>query len=387
LIEAGDIIAADGRLCEAIALQVAEAALTGESLPIQKQLAPISSPVGVGDRTNMVFRGTVATYGRGNAIVTATGMQTEMGKIAGLLQRTPHEETPLQKQLDQTGKLLGMIVLVIAVIVVTTTLVKEGITEFGAVIDVLIFGVALAVAAVPEGLPAIVTATLAIGVQRMASCNAIVRKLPAVETLGSVTVIASDKTGTLTRNEMTVRVVATASGQIIFGGSGYTPTGSIEIVPNNCDTANAQYEAERALRAAALTNNAQLQHSEGNWSIQGDPTEAALLVAAHKLGLTDQVIRQRFTRLHELPFSSERKRMSVVTYDSQRADRLRVFSKGAPDVLLELCSAELVGDQNGNPCQSDSCTECTVGRPIVTHLGGSLTHTPSPCQRRDIQFT
>src|SRR5919199_4076987 len=199
LIEEGDTIPADGRLIRSVALQVAEASLTGESLPVSKHTAPLADEVGIGDRSNMVFSGTVATYGHGRAVVTATGMHTEMGKIAGLLHRTESDPTPLQQELDRTGKLLGIVVVIIAVVMIVTILVVEGIREFGALVDVLILGVALAVAAVPEGLPAVVTAVLALGVQRMAQRNAIVRKLPAVETLGSATVIASDKTGTLTK--------------------------------------------------------------------------------------------------------------------------------------------------------------------------------------------
>jgi Ca2+-transporting ATPase len=213
LLEEGDTIPTDARLVESTALQTSEASLTGESLPVHKDVGAIQGEVGLGDRSNMVFSGTAATYGRGRAVVTATGMQTELGKVAGLLRRTGDEATPLQKELDRTGRLLGAIVLVIAAVIVATILVVERVRDPAAIFDVLIFGVALAVAAVPEGLPAIVTAVLAIGVQRMARRNAIVRKLPAVETLGSATVIASDKTGTLTKNEMTVRTVVTRGGR------------------------------------------------------------------------------------------------------------------------------------------------------------------------------
>src|SRR3712207_4935430 len=175
----------------------------------------------------MVFSGTAATYGRGRAVVTATGMQTEMGKIAGLLHQTESEATPIQQELDRTGKRLGVVVVIIAAVMVLTIILVEGVRGLSAIVDVLILGVALAVAAVPEGLPAVVTAVLALGVQRMARRNAIVRKLPAVETLGSATVIASDKTGTLTRNEMTVRTVVTASGRVDITGTGYTPEGEL----------------------------------------------------------------------------------------------------------------------------------------------------------------
>src|ERR671933_787790 len=198
LIEEGDTIPGDGRLVRSVALQMAEASLTGESLPVSKDTDPLPEEVGIGDRSNMLFSGTAATYGRGRAIVTATGMHTEMGKIAGLLHQTESDPTPLQQELDRTGKLLGIVVVIIAVVMIVTIILVEGIREFSALVDVLILGVALAVAAVPEGLPAVVTAVLALGVQRMATRNAIVRKLPAVEKLGSATGIASDKTRPLT---------------------------------------------------------------------------------------------------------------------------------------------------------------------------------------------
>src|SRR5918992_191928 len=220
LIEEGDTIAADARLIESTALQTAEAALTGESLPVSKDPAPIAEEVGLGDRTSMVFSGTAATYGRGTTVVTATGMRTEMGRVAGLLRETRDEQTPLQRALDRTAKLLGGIVVVIAAVMIATIIVVENVRDFAAIVDVLILGVALAVAAVPEGLPAVVTAVLSLGVQRMARRKAIVRHLAAVETLGSASVIASDKTGTLTRNEMTVRAAIMASGGGSFCGAG-----------------------------------------------------------------------------------------------------------------------------------------------------------------------
>ena len=220
LIEEGDTVPADARLIQATALQIAEAALTGESLPVSKDIAPIIEEVGIGDRNNMVFSGTAATYGHGCAVVVATGMQTQMGRIAGMLKEAPKEITPLQQELTRVGKLLSVIVVVIAVVMIATIILVEKVNEFAAIFDVLILGVALAVAAVPEGLPAVVTAVLSLGVQRMAKRNAIVRHLAVVETLGSANVIASDKTGTLTKNEMTVRAVITASGRVNIGGTG-----------------------------------------------------------------------------------------------------------------------------------------------------------------------
>ncbi len=343
MIEAGDTIPADARLTQAIALQTAEASLTGESLPVSKDTDPLPEHSSVGDRSNSVFSGTTASYGRGRAIVTATGMQTEMGKIAGLLRETATEPTPLQQELNRTGKLLAIIVVVIAAVMIVTIIVVDGIREFSALIDVLILGVALAVAAVPEGLPAIVTAVLALGVQRMAKRNAIVRKLPAVETLGSASVIASDKTGTLTKNEMTVRTIMTASGRVDLSGIGYAPDGELRQDGHALQNDLLRGEILYTLRAADRANNAVLQELDGRWVIQGDPTEGALIVAARKAGLTNQVLEERFARVDEVPFSSERKLMSTLHTDAERPERLLIFTKGAPDILLRRCREEWVG--------------------------------------------
>src|SRR5215207_4554528 len=345
LVEEGDTIPADARLIGSTALHTMEASLTGESLPVSKDVAPVKEEVGLGDRRNMIFSGTVATYGRGKAVVTATGMHTELGKVAGLLSQTQEQTTPLQKELDRVGKLLGGIVLVIAAVVVATILLVEGIRDFAAFLDVLIFGVALAVAAVPEGLPAIVTTTLAIGVRRMAGRNAIVRKLPAVETLGSATVICTDKTGTLTKNEMTVRTVVTASGRVDVTGTGYTPEGELQHGRRPLQEPALRTEVERTLIAADLANNAALTHNDGRWSVQGDPTEGALIVAARKVGLAQEALDARFERVGEVPFSSERKLMSTAHKDAEKPERVVAFTKGAPDVLLPRCFHEIVCDE------------------------------------------
>ena len=346
LIEEGDTIPADARVLESAALQVAEAALTGESVPVPKDAGPLAGDgeIALGDRRNMLFGGTAATYGHGRAVVTATGMQTEMGRIAGLLQRTRDEATPLQRELDRTGKLLGLVVVAIAVAMSATIILVEDVRGFAGIVDVLVLGVALAVAAVPEGLPAVVTTVLSIGVQRMARRNAIVRHLAAVETLGSASVVASDKTGTLTRNEMTVRVVATASGQVSFAGTGYDPRGEVARADGGAVEGALRQELERTLAAGDRANNAVVQERDGRWTVQGDPTEGALLVAARKAGLSLQALDARLPRVGEIPFSSERKRMSTIHRDTGHDGRLVEFTKGAPDVLLERCTRELVGD-------------------------------------------
>jgi P-type Ca2+ transporter type 2C len=343
LIEEGDTISADARLIQSTALQSLEAALTGESLPVAKQVDPVAQDAVLGDRLDMIFSGTAATYGRGKAVVTATGMQSEMGRIAGMLKKGPQETTPLQRELARVGKLLGKIVIVIAIAMVLTIVLVEHLRGFEQLLEALVLGVALAVAAVPEGLPAVVTAVLALGVQRMAKRNAIVRHLSAVETLGSATVIASDKTGTLTQNEMTVRTVVTASGKVEFSGTGYAPEG--EVRPNPTGGGLLEAEIKRALAVGDRANNAALEQRDGRWTAQGDPTEAALLVAARKAGLTDEALDARFARVAEIPFSSERKLMSTVHTDAEKQDRVLVFTKGAPDVLLGRCSHELVGTE------------------------------------------
>ncbi len=344
LIEEGNTIPADARLIDAAALQTAEAALTGESLPVTKSTAPISGDVPIGDQNNMIFSGTAATYGHGKAIVTATGMQTEMGRIAGLLKQTPEESTPLQRELDRTGTILGLVVIAIAVVMSVTIIVVEDVHGLAALFDVLILAVALAVAAVPEGLPAVVTAVLSIGVQRMARRNAIVRHLAAVETLGSATVIASDKTGTLTKNEMTVRVVATASGRVTFEGSGYAPEGAVHTEGSGPLDGPLRIEIERALAVADRANNAAVQERDGRWTVQGDPTEGALLVAARKCGLNTDELDERLPRVGEVPFSSERKLMSTIHRDTEHEHAGIVFTKGAPDIVLSRCAFEVIGD-------------------------------------------
>ena len=344
LIEEGDTIPADGRVVESTALQVAEAALTGESLPVIKETAAIANEVALGDRHNMVFSGTAATYGHGKVVVTATGMRTEIGRIATLLKETHAELTPLQRELDKTGRLLGIIVVAIAAVMIATIIIVENVRGLAAIFDVLILGVALAVAAVPEGLPAVVTAVLSIGVQRMARRNAIVRHLAAVETLGSASVIASDKTGTLTKNEMTVRVVVTASGRATFEGSGYAPTGEVRLEGGGPIDGPIRFELEKALAAADRANNAVVLERDGRWTVQGDPTEGALLVAARKCGLTPEALDKKLPRVGEVPFSSERKLMSTIHRDTEQQERGIVFTKGAPDVLLTRCSFEVFGD-------------------------------------------
>ncbi|HEX7981670.1 MAG TPA: HAD-IC family P-type ATPase, partial [Gemmatimonadaceae bacterium] len=318
LIEEGDTIPADARVVHSSALHTAEAALTGESLPVAKDPEVVAGDAALGDRSNMVFNGTSATYGRATAVVTATGMRTEMGRIAGMLSAAPDASTPLQRELDRTGRLLGGVVIIVAIAMIATVIFVEDIHGLSATLEVLILGVALAVAAVPEGLPAIVTAVLSLGVQRMARRNAIVRHLAAVETLGSASVVASDKTGTLTRNEMTVRTVVVASGRIELTGSGYAPEGEARREDGGPIEGALRSELDRVLTAADRANNAVIAEQDGRWMVHGDPTEGALRVAARKAGVGAASLEERFPRVCEIPFTSERKLMTTIHRDLHR---------------------------------------------------------------------
>ncbi len=345
VIEEGDTLPADARILESIALRAAESALTGESASVAKDSEPLLDEAGIGDQSNMAFSGTAVTSGRGRAIVTATGAATEIGKIAGTLQAQQKEATPLQKELDRVGSLLGKIVIAIAVLMgLTLFIANREARSLTNLIDILLLAVSLAVAAVPEGLTAITTIVLSLGMARMAKRNVIVRKLNAVETLGSTTVICSDKTGTLTKNEMTVRAVLLPQGRVDLTGGGYEPVGELMQAEKPVADAATREQAQRLLRFAALANNASLLQQDGRWTIQGDPTEGALLVAARKVGVGENDLQARYQRIGEAPFSSERKMMSAVFTDATNEERIAVASKGAPDILLARCAAERVGD-------------------------------------------
>jgi len=346
LIEAGDKIPADSRIVEDANLHTDEAPLTGESLPVAKNPKPLSGDIGLGDRVNMLFAGTVATYGRGRAVVVATGMQTEVGKIAGLLEAAEKEPTPLQQELDRTGKRLTIVMLGICAIVFAAGLFSAKAFTLNIVLSMFLFAVALAVAAIPEALPAIVTIGLSLGVRRMAAAHAIVRKLPAIETLGAATVICSDKTGTLTRNEMTVRAIYCSSSTIDVSGSGYIPEGDFTcdgrpVPADQC----VRTTLEHTLIAAALVNDASLTGSDGRWSVQGDPTEGALIVAARKFGVSEQLLVSH-RRVAEIPFTSERKRHTTVHTNPEKPSELRIMAKGAPEIMLPRCRYVM---QQGQP--------------------------------------
>jgi Ca2+-transporting ATPase len=339
-LEAGDNIPADCRLIEGFAFRVQEAALTGESAPEDKNAqAVLAETVPLADRLNMAYLGTVVVAGKASGVVVATGMRTELGRIAGMLLQYEPEPTPLQRRLAELGRMLAIVCLAIVALVFVLEWLRGG--QF---IEVFLLSISLAVAAVPEGLPAVVTIALALGLQRMVKRNALIRKLPSVETLGSVTVICSDKTGTLTRNEMTVREVVAGSQRYQVTGAGYLPRGQFLRFDEETDPlpVDAQQEADlpRALSIMAYCNQAQLV-PKGNgaetWQVIGDPTEGALLVAAMKGGVDPSQDSHRV--VFEIPFDSERKAMSVVVRDP--AGRLVMLTKGAPEVILAKCPTEL----------------------------------------------
>ena len=343
LLGEGDAVGADARLLQATTLRVQEASLTGESEAVLKDAATLRAAVPLSDRLNMVFKGTAVAQGSARAVVTATAMATEMGAIATLLEATADEPTPLAKEVARIGRMLGIAVVIIAVVVMGTLFALSDIRSASDVTRVLLLGVSLAVAAVPEGLPAILSVVLALGVQRMARHNAIVKHLSSVETLGSASVICSDKTGTLTRSEMTIERVMTLSGATNVTGVGYAPEGQVEHQGAPLESGPLHAEQVVVLGGGSLAGNADLrQAAGGGWEIHGDPTEAAFLVAERKLGVTERR-QQRFERVAEIPFTSERKMMSSIERDHEHGDALVIVTKGAPDVLLQRCTQARVG--------------------------------------------
>lgn len=337
VFEEGDRVPADGRIVRAFQFQTQEAALTGESMPVKKNPAPLNGEnIPLGDRKNMVFMGTSVTSGKAYVLVTATGQRTELGKIALTLQAVSPQRTPLELKLDDLGKRLVYLVLGIAAIVFLL-----GILRGYGFISMFLVAMTLAVAAIPEGLPAVVTIALAFGVKRMAKRNALVRRLASVETLGCATAICTDKTGTLTKNEMTVRSVWAGGMLFEVTGSGYEPAGAFL-------SSGKQYDPRRfpalmeTMKIAALCNGAKLFQKDGIWQMTGDPTEAALLALSAKGGCSKESIERDFPLIEELPFDSERKRMSVLRGN---AGSERLYVKGAPDVVLHLCDRILMNGE------------------------------------------
>ncbi len=329
VLKEGDKIPVDARLIETISLQANEASLTGESMPVYKETMKLSRDAPILDRKNMVFSGTEVTSGKGKALAVATGMNTEFGKIAKQVTVVVKEETPLEKRTKVLGKWLG-----IAALSISLSVIILGTFRGMPLIKVVLFGIALAVAAVPEALPAVVTGNLAIGMHRMAKRNALVRKMPAVETLGSVTVICSDKTGTLTKGEMTVRKIYAGTEMINVTGVGYEPKGEFHAEGDGNILQSERFSL--LMKASLLCNDAELMVEGDKWHVKGDPTEGALVVAAGKVGFQQVEVKKRYPRVGELPFSSERKRMTTV-HSTPHGD-LMVLMKGAPEIVLERCA-------------------------------------------------
>ncbi len=363
LLAAGDKIPADVRLFEAASLRTNEASLTGESTPVSKMTAPLPRDAFLGDRKNMAFMGTTVEGGRGKGLVTATGMSTELGKIAGLVQQETKEETPLQRQLDRLGRQIGLIILGIAAAVFLLMFFKE-VDPFANLELLFLTAVGLAVAAIPEGLPAVVTISLALGLQRMIRRHALIRKLPAVEALGSATVICSDKTGTLTKGEMNVRALAVGGRTYEVRGEGFDPAGEIQLDGRATDLAHATDLGE-VLVCGVLCNDAALKKEGDRWTCEGDPTEGALVVAAMRAGLDADILRAEQPRVAEIAFTSERKMMSTlhapvsaaalqeilaVSEDRRHLSLSEIgakmlYVKGAPERILAACDHHLVNGQ------------------------------------------
>ena len=336
LLAAGDKVPGDLRLLEAINLKIEEAALTGESVAVEKHIESLADhDLPVGDRKNMAYAGTAATYGRGRGVVVATGRGTEFGKIAQMIETIETGKTPLQENLDRVGHSLAR-----ATFVVVAIIVGLGLLRGQPFIEMLVFGIALAVAVVPEALPAVVTISLAIGVRRMVKRHALMRRLPAVETLGSTSVICSDKTGTLTKDEMTARRILCAGQLFSISGAGYEPHGEFSL---NGSVVHPSEPANRLLRAAVLAADAHIVYNESElrWHVKGDPTEGALVVAAAKAGLTKADLDAHYPRGHEIPFTSETKRMT--TLHEGPAGPV-AYSKGAPEILLETCNRHVTAE-------------------------------------------
>ncbi len=345
ILETGVRVPADARLIDSEDLQVDESALTGESEPASKTLDTVDRQVALAERSNMVFMSTAVTQGNAKAVVTATGMQSEVGTIAGQVRETQREETPLQKRLAQLVRVLGMSGIGLGLV-----LFGIGVWQGHALIDMALFSIALAVSAIPEGLPAVISVTLALGVRRMTQRGSVVRRLPAVETLGSTTVICSDKTGTITRNEMSVTRACTMEGTLNIEGTGYNPEGKIRM--DNRYPETLPQSASLLMRCGVLANNASHYKNEDQWIITGDPTEAALLVIARKAGMDPDNIRTDHPRLDQIPFSSDSKYM--VSMNSNPDGNATIWLKGAPERVLDFSSHIL--DQNGQTIPLDEET-------------------------------
>ena len=373
LLYTGDKIPADARFIEAINLKVDEAALTGESAPVNKIVNPLPEEAPLNDRRNIAFTGTIVVYGRGKAVATSTGMNTEFGKIAKMVQATGEETTPLEKRTTSIGKWIGVLSIAICLAVAAI-----GFVEGRDWLDMILWGISLAVAAVPEALPAIVTGALAVGMYRMAKVNTVVKRLPAVETLGCTSVICSDKTGTMTKGEMTVQRIYADGKAIKVSGIGYEPEGEFLFEDKKIDPSSE--ELRTLLTAATLCNDAKLEKDTDTerWIVKGDPTEGALVVTAAKAGLWKEELEQKQPRIAEVPFSSERKRMTTVHVDPDK--KKIAYMKGAPELVLERCT-KILADGKVRKITQDDRTDIlkvteAMARQALRNLGFGFRELP-----------
>jgi Ca2+-transporting ATPase len=384
-LEAGNFVPADVRLIETVNLRIEEASLTGESVAVQKNAAAVlAAEIPLGDRHNTAFMGTLVSYGRGQGIVVSTGMHTQLGLIANMLQSVNEEETPLQKRLDNLGKVLGWGALVICALVFVVGVLRTN-WSLTAIVNMFMIAVSLAIAAVPEGLPAVVTISLAMGMREMVHRHALIRRLSSVETLGSATVICSDKTGTLTQNEMTVTRLWVDGTFIEVTGSGYTPVGEFRVGGKKIEL-HTYPAITTALWVGALNNDARLEPVQGedgqkSYRIIGDPTEGALLVATAKAGVLASDVVEAYPRNDEIPFDSERKRMLTVhlvqnqqnedfspIYGSEKDNWYAIAVKGAPDVVLDLCTSyQDMDDHHTNPLDEAARKRILAANDAMTH--------------------
>jgi len=380
LLYTGDKVPADARLIKSFNLKIDEASLTGESSPVNKKIDSCGEETPLNDRRNMAFTGTVAVYGRGEAVATSTGMNTEFGKIAKMVQMTEEEETPLEKRTQSIGKWIGILSVAICIGVGVI-----GIVEGRNPIDMILWGISLAVAAVPEALPAIVTGALAVGMYRMAKVNTIVKKLPAVETLGCTSVICSDKTGTLTKGEMTVQRIYVNDQAVKVTGVGYAPDGEFLIENEKMDPKSEKLRA--LLTAATLCNDAKLEKDTATerWVVKGDPTEGALIIAAAKAGLWKEELEKQQPRIGEIPFSSETKRMTTVHVSSGKSKM--AYMKGAPEIVLGKCTKFLTNGKVARLAEGDRAKILKVteamARQALRNLGFAYRELPETVDTYD----
>jgi Ca2+-transporting ATPase len=366
VLESGDQIAADARVLEAVELKTIEAVLTGESTPVNKDVSTVSEETPISERRNTLFTATHVVYGRGKALVTSTGMSTEFGKIAEMVQATVAEETPLQRKLDKFASKIAKVV--IGVVVVIFALEAFEVLTQGFllenIIEAFISAIALAISAVPEGLPAIVTVALALGAREFARRHALVRRLSSAESLGAVTVICSDKTGTITKGEMTVREIYVDGKLVEVTGVGYEPRGEFKV---SGKTVTLGEDEKLLLKIGALCNNAQLRKKENEnaWEIFGDPTEGALIVTATKAGLSREMLEEEYSRIREVPFTSERKRMSTLHKNPQ--NEVFAYIKGAPEMILERCTHILENGKEAKLTQEKKINVLKVNEQLASN--------------------